>query len=256
MKKFELHLHTYPASCCARQTAKEAVKKYHDLGIDGIVLTNHYSDAYIDRNGVTHEEHIRVLVDAFKEFKSECEKVGMTAILGMEVTLFAPYSKKIRETYPKEVIDKYFADYLIYGVTEEMLTSAPRLCDLTQEQLFDWCNQVNAVLIQAHPFRVCQGVTLQDESKMHGMEINTNDYHIDHDDTKEEVILEYCKKNGGITFASNDNHELWQTVNSVTYLPDDITDSVALARYMKEKKVLDYDLNFNGRVDDKYPRPV
>ena len=250
-----MHLHTFPASCCARQTASEAVEKYHDLGVDGIVLTNHYSDAYLDRNGVTHEEHIEVLINAFHEFKRECEKVGMTAIFGMEVTLFAPYSKKMTQIHSPETIKKYFADYLIYGITDDILRSAPRLCDLTQEELFAWCNEVGAVLIQAHPFRVCQGVTPQALDKMHGMEINTNAYHIDHDDTKEEVILGYNKSRGFIAFASNDNHELWQGVYSVTYLPDDITDSVSLAKYMKEKRLLDYDLNFNGVVSDKYPRP-
>ena len=256
MKKFDLHLHTKPASCCGQQTASEVVEKYHKLGFGGIVLTNHYSDAYLDRYCVTHEEHMQVLVDTFDQFKKECDKVGIIAIFGVEVAVFAPYSKKMRETFSAEVLAENFAEFLLYGLTKELLFNSPRLCDMTQAELFDWCNANDVIMIQSHPFRTCQGISLKDVTKLHGLEINTNAYHVDHDDMKEERILELCKEHNLITFASNDNHEMWQPAYSCTFIPDDVTDGATLVKYMKEKRILDYDIHFVDEVSKNYPRPI
>ena len=48
MFKYETHLHTLPVSKCARSSVSQTVEFYKSAGYDGIFLTNHFLDGYID----------------------------------------------------------------------------------------------------------------------------------------------------------------------------------------------------------------
>ena len=56
MRKVELHTHTTPMSVCAKVDTLTAVKRYIAHGYDGIMLTNHYTDAHCQVMGVSREE--------------------------------------------------------------------------------------------------------------------------------------------------------------------------------------------------------
>ena len=56
MLKTELHFHTSPVSVCSRLTAGDAAEKYSKCGFDALMLTNHYSRSYMERNSVSEKE--------------------------------------------------------------------------------------------------------------------------------------------------------------------------------------------------------
>ena len=48
MYKYETHLHTYPVSKCASAGVRESLEYYKKLGYDGVFITNHFLDGYIN----------------------------------------------------------------------------------------------------------------------------------------------------------------------------------------------------------------
>lgn len=135
MKKLETHLHTFPVSRCSQLTAEAAAEKYHKCGFDAVMLTNHYSRAYIERVPATEKEWLERFIEGYREMQTECEKRGMEAWLGAEVSLFAPYTQYERDRYPMDVLEKNYADYLLVGVTEKFLRETPMLCDLDRKSV-------------------------------------------------------------------------------------------------------------------------
>ena len=69
MIDFDFHIHSAPYSGCAGQTVKEAVKKAFDSGIKTIVLCDHNC------------------IDGLEEARKECEKLGMTFVNGVELSV-------------------------------------------------------------------------------------------------------------------------------------------------------------------------
>lgn len=69
MIDFDFHIHSAPHSGCAGQTVKEAVKKAHDSGIKTIALCDHNC------------------IDGLEEARAECEKLGMTFVNGVELSV-------------------------------------------------------------------------------------------------------------------------------------------------------------------------
>ena len=69
MIDFDFHIHSKPHSTCAGQTVKEAVKKAYDSGIKTIALCDHNC------------------VDGLEEARAECEKLGMTFVNGVELSV-------------------------------------------------------------------------------------------------------------------------------------------------------------------------
>lgn len=69
MIDFDFHIHSAPYSGCAGQTVKEAVKKAYDSGIKTIALCDHNC------------------IDGLEEARIECEKLGMTFLNGVELSV-------------------------------------------------------------------------------------------------------------------------------------------------------------------------
>ena len=69
MIDFDFHIHSAPHSGCAGQTVKEAIKKAHDSGIKTVALCDHNC------------------IDGLEEARSECEKLGMRFVNGVELSV-------------------------------------------------------------------------------------------------------------------------------------------------------------------------
>ena len=69
MIDFDFHIHSAPHSSCAGQTVKEAVKKAYDNSIKTIALCDHNC------------------IDGLEEARIECEKLGMTFVNGVELSV-------------------------------------------------------------------------------------------------------------------------------------------------------------------------
>lgn len=250
MKKFDTHVHNSPVSVCGRLNAEQIVKKYHDCNFDGFMLTNHYSRAYIEKYNVSEKEWLDRYIEAYHETRKEGEKYGMEIFLGAEVSLYAPYSKYMRDRYSEEVLRENYADYLLFGVTEKFLKTTPMLCDLTLPELKEICNKNGVYVVQAHPFRFEQHHTLKDPKYLDGVEINGNCAFSLEGVSK---AIETAKKYNLFCSVGGDTHYDWHKLQTAIFIPDEIHDSVALGNYLNEVRMPEYSIT--EKDENAAPRP-
>lgn len=135
----ELHCHTLPASGCSDLNAEETVALYKALGVDTLVLTNHfYNHVYRDTSKKRQKEDcVEEYLACYRDLQKHGSAAGMSCILGMEIR-FAEENEN---------------DYLLYGIEEEDI---PRLFDTLNGDLKTFYTQhkpAGSLLYQAHPFR-------------------------------------------------------------------------------------------------------
>ena len=134
--RYELHSHTTETSQCAKITAKELVEKYKELGYSGIVITNHYSDLTFSLkemfNKKLRTEHYLAGYRAAKKYETE----DFSVLLGIELRFFLNGN-----------------DYLIYGVTEELIEKMPFLLPMYLKITSKFFRKHGCIIIQAHPYR-------------------------------------------------------------------------------------------------------
>lgn len=134
--KYELHSHTAETSQCAKITAEELVKKYKELGYSGIVITNHYSDFTFSLKDMFNKK-LRTghYLAGYREAK-KYETEDFSVLLGIELRFFLNGN-----------------DYLIFGVTEELVEKMPFLLPMYLKRTSKFFKKNGCIIIQAHPFR-------------------------------------------------------------------------------------------------------
>ena len=134
--KYEIHCHTKEVSRCAQISVEKLIEKYKEAGYSGIVLTDHYSpmtfdipDFFSKKKAIDH--YLRAWRIA-KKYNDE----NFTVLLGMELRFYATVN-----------------DYIIYGVTEEMLYELPFLLSFYIKRASKMLRERGCLFLQAHPFR-------------------------------------------------------------------------------------------------------
>lgn len=134
--KYELHCHTKEVSRCGTLNVEDLIKNYKEAGYSGLVLTDHYSPMTFDlpeffnkKKAIDH--YLRAWRIA-KKYNDE----NFTVLLGIELRFYATVN-----------------DYLIYGVTEEMLYELPFLLSLYIKKASKMLRDHGCIFLQAHPFR-------------------------------------------------------------------------------------------------------
>ncbi len=134
--KYEIHAHTKETSLCAQISAEELVNKYKEAGYSGIVITNHYSPMTFTLSEFFNKKkavnHFLAGYRKAKEFETE----DFSVLLGVELRFYATVN-----------------DYLIYGVTEDMLYELPFLLPLYIKKASRLFREKGCLFLQAHPFR-------------------------------------------------------------------------------------------------------
>ena len=155
----DCHAHTAVVSPCCKGTSEEVILEAKKKGIDGIILTNHYSSYYISGNKMYADaaEMAKEHIKAYEITKKIGEKHGVTVFLGVEITM---------ELYP-------FVHLLVYGVDENFWFNNLDMYDYTQEKLYSAVKEAGGVLVQAHPMRKDQNLLL-DPQFLDGIEINSH----------------------------------------------------------------------------------
>ncbi len=150
--KYEIHCHTKEVSRCGQLPVEELIKKYKEAGYSGIVLTDHYSpmtfdlpDFFSKKKAIDH--YLRAWRIA-KQYNDENFKV----LLGMELRFYATVN-----------------DYLVYGITEEMLFDLPFLLPLYIKKASKLLRARGCLFLQAHPFRKL--ITRADPKYLDGVEV-------------------------------------------------------------------------------------
>lgn len=134
--KYEIHCHTKEVSRCGTLPVKELIQIYKDAGYSGIVLTDHYSPMTFNPSEFFSKKKA---IDHYLKAYKEAQKYAtddFTVLLGMELRFYATVN-----------------DYLIYGISEEMLYDLPFLLSLYIRRASKLLREKGCVFLQAHPFR-------------------------------------------------------------------------------------------------------
>lgn len=153
--KIDTHTHCLEVSRCAHHQPEELPHYYKNAGFDAFVLTNHCCPIHLDYFGTDQDVQIKAYIDAYKRAKKEGAEIGVKVLFGCEIKL-------MRSAYGTE--------FLLFGITEEEFARSFPLYNMTQKELFEYCNSNNLLMYQTHPFRIEQGYHLADLSYMHGLE--------------------------------------------------------------------------------------
>ena len=217
MIAIDMHTHSSGVSRCSRVTPEELIDQKIAQGYDGIVLTNHCQPWYYAAE--EHKQYVETVIAEYHTAKAYGDKVGFRVLLGIEITIQNP------AVY----------DMLIYGVTEDMLRASSCLYQMTQRELFDFCNRYGALLIHAHPLRSSfdgKRVGLANPAYIHGTEINCTPKDL----VLKDELLPLAKEKELLVTCGTDYHAPDRTFRGGMYVPDTVHTSTDLADYLKSTK--------------------
>lgn len=221
--RYETHLHTLPASKCARRSVRENLEFYKRLGYAGVFITNHFIDgnASADKS-LSYETQIR------QNFADYIEGIEIGRELGIDVFMGAEMSYK-------------GTDFLVYGLDINWYLSHPEIMDMRKSEELPYLAEVGALIIHAHPYREAGYI---DHIRLfprcvHGVEI----YNANRTDLENRMAREYAKSYSLIPFAGSDNHigENQAKLGGIEFLTP-IVDELDFVDRIK---------NFDGRIFKK-----
>ncbi len=210
---FDTHIHTKEASSCSRVWAADIVKRYKELGYNGLVITDHFSASQFKRHGSTYEEQVQTYLSGYRAAK-EFEDENFHIILGMELRFLENDN-----------------DYLVYGFDEDFVINN----DLTQyndpEEFRSVIEENNLIMFQAHPFRI--GMTVVDPELLDGVEVYNG--HGDHD-SRNDIAYKWAEKHGLRKLSGSDFHGNLSLEPGGVYFEEYLTDSKQVADALRNGK--------------------
>lgn len=205
--KYEIHCHTSEVSSCGKVKAEDVVRTHHNAGFTGIAITDHYYKGFFDNLGdMDWKEKIDKYLEGYRAAKKAAEPLGMDLILGMELR-FAENNN----------------DYLVYGITEELLYNNPMLYEMTPETFSEFVKEHDLVIYQAHPSR--KGMVRTDPKYLTGVEVvNGNARH----NSRNDRSLEFAVENSLRQCKGSDFHQPEDLDRACMVLDERVKDSIEL----------------------------
>lgn len=213
--KIDLHTHCNPGSKCATISPEDVPTLLKEAGIDGFVLTNHCYPKHCEMLSPDIKEQPHRFLEIFHRAKKKAEELGLKAFFGVEVNL---------------INEEKRMEFLLYGISEQEFVDSFPLYTLSQKELFDYCNQKDILMIQAHPFREEQGYTPADPRYLHGIEVLNP--HIGFADRFEDAQT-YAREIGKLQTGGSDFHYPQEAGHAGMIIPDTIEDQFMLRDYLR-----------------------
>ena len=205
------HVHSKEISKCSVISVEDLIDAKKAAGYDGAVLTNHWQAWYYAPENM--REFLKEYVAAYERGKKYAEEKGFLLMFGVEVT----------------ITDPSYSDWLLYGITEEQLLSAPDLSRFNQVQLYEYCRENGIFLVQAHPFRT--PIVPLDPKYMDAVEINC---HPNHGDLpRREKVVAFAKEHSLALTCGVDYHSREMDILAGMIVPDDIKTAGDFARHLR-----------------------
>jgi len=133
--KYETHLHTYPASRCAKADVRESLEFYKSEGYDGVFLTNHFIGGNIGCDwDLPVTKQLRFYFADYYEALEIGKELGIKVFPGVELSYEG-------------------TDFLIYGLEPDFYFDHPEFFDLDFVEKLDFLRDAGAFIVHAHPFR-------------------------------------------------------------------------------------------------------
>ncbi len=213
----DLHAHTSGISTCCRVPAPDIVKAAKEIGLDGIVLSNHYQKSYIKDGDCA--AFAKRYVEEYRYAKECGDAVGFRVFYGMEVTMEQHSGAHI----------------LVYGLEPSFTLQYPALFNLPLSELYPLVKNNGGMLVQAHPFRNGKDM-LQDLAYLDGVEANS---HPLYDATHVVRLTEIAQNAGLILTSGGDFHADTHRPHCGAYLPDSIQGTKGLCDYLLSTESID-----------------
>jgi len=189
--KYETHLHTYPVSKCAKAGVRESVEFYKELGYDGVFVTNHFLDGYINiDSALPYEDKINFYFSDYEEAVKIGKEIGIKVFRGVEMTYDG-------------------ADFLIYGLNKEWYLNHPEIMTMKRSRELRFLMENGAFVVHAHPFRnppFVDHIHLFPDC-VHGVEVINGC----RSDFENSMANTYAEAYGLIKTAGSDNHSAGET---------------------------------------------
>lgn len=205
------HVHSKEISRCSEISVEELIDAKKAAGYDGAILTNHWQAWYYSPENL--KDFLKEFVSAYECGKKYADERGFTLMFGVEVT----------------ITDPSYSDWLLYGMTEEKLLSAPDLSRFNQVQLYDYCHKNDVFLVQAHPYRT--PIVPLDPAYMDGVEINCHPNHGDL--ARREKVEAFAAKHALVLTCGVDYHAKTMDIEAGMIVPDDIKTAVDFAKHLR-----------------------
>lgn len=209
---YDCHVHTSEVSPCGKVPAQEMAQLYKEAGYSGIVVTDHYYDGYFNTLTGSWDKQVDAYLMGYRMAKAVGDEIGLDVLLGLELRFVGS---------PE--------DYLVYGVDEEFLRTYPRLYEYTLMSFYDLVEDMDILIIQAHPFR--PGLKVASPHLLHGVEVyNGNPRH----NSRNDLALEYGERHRLIMTASSDAHQYGDIGRGGMYLSTPIQNGRELVQWLRE----------------------
>lgn len=186
MYRYETHLHTFPVSKCGRAEVRETLEFYKRMGYDGVFLTNHFLDGYINvEPSMPYAEKIAFYFSDYENALEIGKELDIKVFCGVELSYNG-------------------TDFLVYGLDKDWYLQHPEIMDMKKGDELALMREQGALIVQAHPFRAWDWL---DHIRLypkyvHGVEI----VNASRPDLENEMAALYAEKYGLIPFAGSDNH--------------------------------------------------
>ena len=163
----------------------------------------------------------RIFVENYRRCKAAGDKIDFRVFFGAEVKL---------------INVKGGMEFLLYGISEEDFMDSFPLYTVTQQELFDYCNEKDILMIQAHPYRGLTGMEVAtDLALMHGIEVY-NPHPLNNGVERLNDTLQLAIDNNLLKTAGSDFHIKSQQGDAYCIIPDDIEDQFMLRDYIRTGK--------------------
>jgi len=182
--KIEMHAHTSEVSPCALIPAEEVVQNHLGAGYRGLVITDHFNVRTLGEGGAGEktERYLRGVQKAER------------AAAGTDLRLYLGAELQFSDGSPCE--------YLIYGLTPEMIPEMIPLLAAGPAALHAFTRDHGAALFQAHPFRRGQSPALP--AHLDAIEIhNGNPRH----QSRNDIAALFQAHNGLRAVSGSDYHQ-------------------------------------------------
>ena len=210
MFRLETHCHTAEVSRCGKVPAAQLVEELRRSGFDGAVITDHFYHGYLDAIPGSWNDKMDHYLAGYSAAREAGEKAGVRIYCGLE----------FRTTESPN-------DYLIFGVTPELLYAAPELHRLSIPELRGLADRAGLLIVQAHPFRT--GLFREDPAMLDGVEVyNGNARH----DSRNNEALRFAQENGLLLFSGSDHHQTEDRGRGGMVLPREPKDEADLVRLL------------------------
>ncbi len=210
--RYELHSHTSETSRCGKMSAAHVVDLYHENGYDGLCVTDHLHETYIEALPC-HDDWQACVTEYLSGYRASAARAaeyGMDSILGVEIR------------FPEN--DR---DYLLFGVDEAFLRRNPYLYRMGHQAFFERFHD-EILILHAHPYRNFAPKRDGDiyYDCIHGVEIaNCNPRH----ESNNAQALALCKKHPELLrVCGSDTHQPGDEARSAILFDHRVSDSFAL----------------------------